>query len=441
MTDYLHVNGVNLRHSGFFRFVYLERVSDQFALDGNCGSFHDTQKVLLKECICRTLKGILRELQRSWMSSQMTASEQGLHQLIVDFLNTVTGAHPRSQIFWDTHVTNELIKRFGEVALRAIPQNLGLCLKRFIDSDFDEGRYCAWTGSDKSCPPGRLRLWALREADPFFLYSIVFGLCEMMGIRLSSKCTEQLKLFQTKLETHKMFSSQSCVTLPVSPAVSSSRSKDSTPPSRSQKSRLAPATGLLIRSSSSEEFSHLKRSTPTSSGKNPMISNGSHPVFEFVIADIEEIIPVIKHMHQLDYVEGVMMSLEASELQSRLEDQSAALRLVNMSVERLNRAKRTVPDDFDTVHALAEVHRVESKAYQIQKSREEQSLRRMAEYSSGKQFPKYLELMESMRLSISQHSNLKNEAAEKSVAYSSDLPHTRCSKLSVSYRGTTSLDS
>jgi hypothetical protein len=46
---------------------------------------------LLLEVVSRTLKNILRELQRTWMKSRRTTSEQGMHELVVRFLNLVTG--------------------------------------------------------------------------------------------------------------------------------------------------------------------------------------------------------------------------------------------------------------------------------------------------------------------------------------------------------------
>jgi hypothetical protein len=42
--------------------------------------------------------------------------------------------------------------------------------------------------------------------------------------------------------------------------------------------------------------------------------------FEFVIADIEEIVPVVKAMHQLDFCEGMLMSIQAESRQNESAD-------------------------------------------------------------------------------------------------------------------------
>lgn len=66
---------------------------------------------LLQECICRTLKNILRDSMRLWMCTQRTASEDGMIQLVVRFLNLVTGYHPKASHFWRTMVIPGIISR------------------------------------------------------------------------------------------------------------------------------------------------------------------------------------------------------------------------------------------------------------------------------------------------------------------------------------------
>lgn len=49
---------------------------------------------LLLQCISRTLKNILKDIQRNWIKSrQSDISEQAFRQILVQFLNLVTGAH------------------------------------------------------------------------------------------------------------------------------------------------------------------------------------------------------------------------------------------------------------------------------------------------------------------------------------------------------------
>eukprot|EP00752_Nemacystus_decipiens_P004466 g4078.t1 len=71
----------------------------------------------LVEVVVRTLKLVLRGFQRRWMKSEQSSSEQGMHLLVTQFLNLVTGSHTRSDIFWRENVTTGICQRFGTVAL------------------------------------------------------------------------------------------------------------------------------------------------------------------------------------------------------------------------------------------------------------------------------------------------------------------------------------
>lgn len=52
---------------------------------------------LLLQCVSRTLKNILRDILRSWIKSQRSdVSEQAIRQILVQFLNLVSGAHTNS---------------------------------------------------------------------------------------------------------------------------------------------------------------------------------------------------------------------------------------------------------------------------------------------------------------------------------------------------------
>ncbi|CAM9443280.1 unnamed protein product, partial [Ectocarpus fasciculatus] len=70
------------------------------------------------EVVVRTLKLVLREFQRRWMKSEQSSSERGMHLLVTQFLNLVTGHHERSHLFWRENVTTGVFSRpFGTVAL------------------------------------------------------------------------------------------------------------------------------------------------------------------------------------------------------------------------------------------------------------------------------------------------------------------------------------
>lgn len=111
ITEYMHKHGVNIRHAGLLRhhlYLALQTIEsnevDKFNLT-------ELRIELLNECVSRTLKNILRHTQRVWMSTYKTTSEDGMLQLIVRFLNLITGYHETSQDFWSQIVIPGIISR------------------------------------------------------------------------------------------------------------------------------------------------------------------------------------------------------------------------------------------------------------------------------------------------------------------------------------------
>ena len=93
------------------------------------------------------------------------------------------------------------------------------------------------------------------------------------------------------------------------------------------------------------------------------LAEGPVKGFEFAISDIVDIIPVVKHMHQVDLGEGLMLSLmgqdydktNSSSVVSRRQD-NVKMRLMSMSVDKLHSALKAVPDDDITKQALADAY-------------------------------------------------------------------------------------
>ncbi|CAM9819317.1 unnamed protein product [Discosporangium mesarthrocarpum] len=73
--------------------------------------------MLLTEMVARTLKNIMRDFQRRWMKHECCKSDEGMGNLVVEFLNLVTGRHPNSSDFWEQKVVIGLMQRFGVIAL------------------------------------------------------------------------------------------------------------------------------------------------------------------------------------------------------------------------------------------------------------------------------------------------------------------------------------
>ena len=132
--------------------------------------------------------------------------------------------------------------------------------------------------------------------------------------------------------------------------------------------------------------------------------------FEFVTADIIDIVPVVKHMHQVDMAEGILLSLAAEKRELLCSNESSKekqlsvshgviSRLCDLSINRLHRALRAVPDDPKACSALAD-------AYQT------------------------------LAVAISKQGNEKD--AEKAYKMFRNLyvsPFTKCSRTGLSYKG------
>lgn len=102
LAVFLHNRGINMRHLGYLR-------SCIPATKSNFGS----RLKLLVEITSRTLKNLLRDFQRRWMRSERSTSEEGMLNLITQFLNLIVGSNVNSAEFWEERVVIGMIQRFG----------------------------------------------------------------------------------------------------------------------------------------------------------------------------------------------------------------------------------------------------------------------------------------------------------------------------------------
>jgi hypothetical protein len=148
--------------------------------------------------------------------------------------------------------------------------------------------------------------------------------------------------------------------------------------------------------------------------------------FEFTISDIAEMKPVVKHMHQMDFAEGLMLSLRAQEKENKNEKAGVIVRLMTLAIDKLHAALKAVPDDTTTKYALAD-------AYQTLA---------FAEWQRKDTLPSSEETESVPRVAKEQISPQPHESLSRGFElYRSlicDETHTRCSKLKLSYRGESS---
>ncbi|CAN0145489.1 unnamed protein product [Scytosiphon promiscuus] len=83
--------------------------------------------------------------------------------------------------------------------------------------------------------------------------------------------------------------------------------------------------------------------------------------FEFNVADIQEIRPIVRYMHILDYGGGVMLSMQAERLEQDRADPRIVKRLKCMAKQCFITAYQSLPDDLDTRSAI--VHYTASEDY------------------------------------------------------------------------------
>ena len=157
--------------------------------------------------------------------STIFMTEQGILVLVVQFLNLVTGAHSNTGMFWTKVLPDAMVLRFGRVVLHAAPDlspseyghTLDMKEGECEDAEKEIGEGDGST--DKNRDKGRaaqqplISLWQLlHQSDGSLLFALLPQLCAMTGIGLSSECKKQLIDFeaQIKCTAHDRKASSCC---------------------------------------------------------------------------------------------------------------------------------------------------------------------------------------------------------------------------------------
>ena len=109
ITEYMHKHGINIRHTGLLRYHVLH-------VELPCPQSEERKQSLgaelLQECIYRTAKNVLRRIQRMWMVSHRSSSEDGMMTLLVRYMNLISGYHDKAAEFWNTMLIPGIISRY-----------------------------------------------------------------------------------------------------------------------------------------------------------------------------------------------------------------------------------------------------------------------------------------------------------------------------------------
>jgi hypothetical protein len=172
--------------------------------------------------------------------------------LVVQFLNLVSGAHANSATFWTKVLPDAMILRFGRVVLHAVPD---------ITCAGKKGSGTATSGQEEQL----MNLWQMCQSDRYFLFALLPQLCTMTGILLSPECTKQLSDFEDQLRD----------------APRNQRGPTLYDPSHS---------GYNVTNITDNYQFHSSGSRTCHASPSKPLQQLTH--FEFVMADIREIVPV-----------------------------------------------------------------------------------------------------------------------------------------------------
>jgi hypothetical protein len=262
-------------------------------------------------------------MQRTWVQSQRTVSEQAIRQIVVQFLNLCTGSHRNSYSFWSSLVKPACKVRFGISALADGEE---------LSSEYLFSLHRSIGNGERN-----------REN---YLSAMIRAVCKNAGVKLTEACLEQFKANSSRAtarcsDTQKVpepsIHPSSGDTMGTSGSMGGFGYAGSGSSSSSCTYELdwcsidAPDLPPLI-ADNIPELIH-QESTPTTSPMMSLSANGSASAamynttcggdmpsnsadaeaprvsidtgrdaclgFEFVTADIVALEPVVKHMHQV----------------------------------------------------------------------------------------------------------------------------------------------
>ena len=213
------------------------------------------------------------------------SAEQGILVLVVQFLNLVTGAHSNSKIFWTEVLPDAMCQRFGNIILQQLSQphrdfNPEVPSKPSMSVPTSDHKVTNTSyqshGQDLESVQKRskepiISLWDWCSGDHTFLFSLLPQLCSMTGINLSMECQRQLADFEDQFHRPQ---------------------RDQTGPMNSY--TLIDSTHNVTNISDNYQFHNSgSRTYHTSNQKQHQHKHTAH--FEFVMADVTEILPVSSH--------------------------------------------------------------------------------------------------------------------------------------------------
>ena len=232
--------------------------------------------------------------------------------LVVQFLNLVSGAHINSRMFWSKVLPDAMILRFGRVVLNAIPElpegtagtirvNRGWCGaveeregekqgkgengeggKGQGDGGKEKGEGNEGNGEAGGGGNGRdqqMDMWQLCQLDRKLLSALLPQLCSVGGIRLSQECRRQLTDFQDQegIMNQRDGTPWDVKGTVLTPTTSQDRSDSYNVTNIADSHR--------FQTSSCRDLNALLPSRHTHARQR-------RPCYEFVMADIIEIVPV-----------------------------------------------------------------------------------------------------------------------------------------------------
>ena len=194
--------------------------------------------------------------------------------LVIDFLNLVTGAHSNAKAFWTEVLPDAMTQRFGKVILCSVPQcstrrqdsvSVSVPLTSMEKTVEDIPDYNINENQSPSSQP-LISLWQWCNSDPTFMFTLLPHLCSMTGIHLSTECKKQLTDFEELLNG------------PMTDRTGSTTSYDNND------------NGYNVTNITDNYRFHNSGSRNYNSTTRQMQKITPH--FEFVMADITEILPV-----------------------------------------------------------------------------------------------------------------------------------------------------
>jgi hypothetical protein len=106
--------------------VYAGEVSDS-------GNSEQMRVLLLAEIAARTTKNVMRSYLRMIMKIMKTSAEYMQVELVVEFLNVLTGSHPQTSEFWADQLYHSMIARYGRFAVSYVERpNLRFVLEPMV---------------------------------------------------------------------------------------------------------------------------------------------------------------------------------------------------------------------------------------------------------------------------------------------------------------------